>query len=362
MAGLDGMDQPRRVEVASTDGGLPLHDRVRIRQVVREPLEAGQVRIGMLAMTINPADLLQLEGRYGVQPALPYVPGHEGVGVVLEVAADVKDLAVGDRVLPMAPGGCWMDERIVPRRSLVRISGAADVLQCAMLTANPATAWVLLRHMCSLEKGDWVVQNAANSAVGQCVRQIAPQLGLRVLNVVRRPDAVDRPDKDDSVWIVDPNCNAPALRERVAQATQGAPVRLGLDAIGGDASNALAHCLANDSLLVVYGLLSGRPCEVSANDLVFRGLQVRGLWLASWFSSAENRNKARSLYPELVAMVEAGTLRMDVEAVYPLEQVCDALGHAARPGRSGKVLLQGTWMDRESQVQALTAQPGQGGG
>ena len=104
---------PRRAQVVSTDPALPIFERVQIGQVAREPLQSGQVRIGMLAMTINPADLLQVDGRYGVKPPVPYLPGHEGVAVVLEVAPDVRDLVVGDHVLPMAPGGCWVDERVV---------------------------------------------------------------------------------------------------------------------------------------------------------------------------------------------------------------------------------------------------------
>jgi NADPH:quinone reductase-like Zn-dependent oxidoreductase len=337
---------PRCVQVVSTDLALPIAERVQICQVAREPLQSGQVRIGMMAMTINPADLLQVDGRYGVKPPLPYLPGHEGVALVLEVAPDVRDLVVGDHVLPMAPGGCWVDERVVSRRFLVSIPVTADVLQCAMLTANPATAWILLRHMRKLESGDWLIQNAANSAVGQSVRQMAQTVGLRVANIVRRIDAIGQPDTRDSVWVVDTGLSGPALRDKVLQATGGEMPRLALDAVGGQSSSGLAHCLADGSLLVVFGLLSGRPCEVPAHDLVFRDLRVQGFWLANWFANAENRSLTRSLYPELVAMVKAGNLKMDVEAVYPLEKVHEALAPAGRSGRSGKVLLKGAWMDR----------------
>jgi NADPH:quinone reductase-like Zn-dependent oxidoreductase len=85
---------------------------------------------------------------------------------------------------------------------------------------------------------------------------------------------------------------------------------------------------------------------VPAHDLVFRDIRVQGFWLANWFANAENRSLARTLYPELVAMVQAGQLKMEVEAVYPLEKVHEALAHAGRSGRSGKVLLKGAWMDR----------------
>lgn len=338
-----------RVEVDSTNGSLPIDQRVCLREELRAPLCAGQVRIGMLAMTISPADLLQLDGRYGARPALPYVPGYEGVAVVLAVADDVRDLAPGDRVLPMSTGGCWADERVMSRRHLVPISRQADVLQSAMLTANPASAWVMLRHLRPLAPGDWVVQNAANSAVGQCVRQIGAHLGLNILNVVRRPDAIQAGDGDAARWIVDDGAGTTsALREQAAAATRGAPIHLALDAVGGESSQALGSCLADASTLVVYGMMSGRPCQLSGFDLVFRGIEMKGFWLANWFAQVENREKARSLYPDLIALLNANRLHMDVEAVYPLDRIHDALAHAAREGRSGKVLLKGAWMDREA--------------
>jgi NADPH:quinone reductase-like Zn-dependent oxidoreductase len=195
----------------------------------------------MLAMTISPADLMQLDGRYGTSPVLPYVPGHEGVAVVLEVADDVRGLVPGDRVSPMGAGGCWTDERVMSHRHLIRIVRQADVLQSAMLTANPASAWVMLRHLRALAPGNWVIQNAANSAVGQCVRQIGAHMGLNVINVVRRPDAIQAQEVESNRWLLDDSSGFTlALREQAVSATNGAPIHLALDAVGGDASQALA--------------------------------------------------------------------------------------------------------------------------
>ncbi len=341
---------PRQVEVVSIDTVQALCTRLRLSTIPRAVLRDGEVRVGMLAMTINPADVLQVDGRYGTRPALPFVPGHEGVAVVLACGPGVDDLAVGTHVLPMGIGGYWRDEAVVPRRQLVALPAGADVLQSAMLTANPATAWVLLRHLRPLADGDWVVQNAANSAVGQCVRQLAPQLGLNVLNVVRRADAVGA-SAAGSHWLVDAEgSDAQALQAEAERITQGAPVRLALDAVGGAASNRLAACLADNALQVVYGLMSGEPCAVAAEHLVFRGLQLQGFWLARWFASAENRAKARTLYPDLVAMLQSGALSMDVEATYGLAQAEQALLHAARPGRSGKVLLTGSWWEQQPAI------------
>lgn len=329
----------RVLEVIDTAPGRSLRERLRLRLTEPPTLGALEVRIGMLAMSILPADLLQMRGQYGLQPALPYVPGHEGVAVVLEAGPGVSDIQPGDRVLPMGVGGLWADERVVKRRSLVAVAAEADLLQQAMLTANPATAWILLQHERPIQAGQWVIQNAANSAVGQCVRQIADHLGLQVLNVVRRPEAIEAHSK--ALWLVDEGQDPQAFRRRVRDLIGAESPVLALDAIGGRATSCLAASLADSGRLVSYGLLSAEPAQVAAHDLIFRGIEMRGFWLARWFADPAHREAAREVYPALMKLVHQGALHMQVEKVYDLDQWAEALAHAARPHRGGKVLLSG---------------------
>jgi NADPH:quinone reductase-like Zn-dependent oxidoreductase len=270
--------------------------------------------------------------QYGHQPELPYVPGHEGVAVVLETGREVSDLQPGDRVLPLGVFGVWSDELVVQRRSLVPVPSHAPVLQQAMLAANPPTAWVLLQRQ-------WVIQNAANSAVGQCIRQLATHMGIQLINVVRRPEAVA--SDEGGHWLVDDGQDPDSLQQSVRQVTRGEPVVLGLDAIGGKASQALATSLSPQGRLVLYGLLSGEPCSICAHDLVFRNIEVQGFWLANWFLDPNNRQKAKNVYPELMNLATQNVLRIKVERVYPLSEVLGALAHSAQAGRCGKILLTG---------------------
>ncbi|WP_295523972.1 zinc-dependent alcohol dehydrogenase family protein, partial [Limnohabitans sp. Rim8] len=245
----------------------------------------------------------------------------------------------GERVLPIGVFGVWSDELVVQRRSLVPVPSHAPVLQQAMLAANPAPAWVLLQHQVTLQPGQWVIQNAANSAVGQCTRQLASHLGILLINVVRRPEAVTA--EEGGHWLVDDGQDPDALQESVRKITQGEPVVLGLDAIGGKASQALASSLSPQGRLVLYGLLSGDPCSISAHDLIFRNVHVQGFWLANWFSNFDNRQKARTVYPALMELAAQNVLSMSVEKVYELSDVLEAIAHSAQTGRQGKVLLTG---------------------
>jgi mitochondrial enoyl-[acyl-carrier protein] reductase / trans-2-enoyl-CoA reductase len=291
----------------------------------------GEVTVDMLIVTINPADLLMLEGHYGVRPPAPFIPGSEGVGRISAVGPDVT-LKVGDFVMPM-PGNTWVEQITVPARHVVSLAADVDLDQAAMLKANPATALVMLEDIIPMQPGDWVILNAANSAVGQNVVKVGRALGLRIACVVRREGAVQAlRDLGAEVVIVDDGTGAaPAL-------PGGAKARLALDAIGGVATERLAAAVADGGTVVNYGLLSGKSPRLSAHDLVFRGLSLRGFWLASWFAAA-GPARIKQVYGQLVTWLDEGKIGAKVDARYPIERTPEAVAHAAREGRDGKVLI-----------------------
>ena len=298
----------------------------------------GEVRVRNHVMTVNPADLLTIEGRYGAEPTkLPATPGTGAWGIVDAVGEDVTRLSVGDAVLPVG-AGLWADTVVLPERMAPKAPEGADPEQCAMMRANSGTAHLLLGDVVDLEPGDWIVQNAANSAVGRMVIRFARERGLHTVNIVRRADVADllKADGADVVVVDD---GATDLAAAVVAAVDTAP-KLALDAVGGAATGVLAQAVANGGMVVVYGLLSGQDNSVAARDLVFRGVTVRGFWLAEWFQSA-TREQMRDLNVFLTGKLEKGLLNTDIDGRYPLSRIHDAVGHAGRGGRNGKIILTG---------------------
>ena len=301
------------------------------------PPGPGQVLLDILASPINPSDFLAFQGRFGTKPPpLPAMAGGEALGRVAMLGAGVTHLKPGDRVLALYAGrGNWRQRVLAPAAAMRPLPVAADPLQLAMLAVNPATAQQMLTRYVSLSRGDWVLQNAGNSAVGHCVIWLARRLGLRTVSLVRKIEQVAplRVAGGDVVLV-----DGPDLPAAVAAAVGGQPVRLGLDAVAGTASGRLARCLAPGGTLVVYGLLSSSDCTVPAAELVFRDIALRGYWFTPWFEHAAPDERA-ALYAELAQRVVEGVIRVPIEACYPLDRVRDALAHAARPGRTGKILL-----------------------
>ena len=305
----------------------------------------GEVAVELLCSPINPADLLLLSGNYGHRPVLPARGGLEGVGRVVALGPGVEHLAVGDRVL--LPGGCWCERMVASAGGLFALPAAAASEQLAMLTVNPPTAWGLLHDYVTLEAGDWVIQNAANSGVGTSLIALAKRLGLRTVSVVRRDDTVAelRARGGDVVLVDGPDLAERARAAIAASATSttstasaGGRLRLGVDAIGGEATARIAASLDDGAIVVNYGLLSGQDCQVSGRELVFRGVRLAGYWLVHWFARHPRPEIAR-VYGELAAMISDGTITVPIAARYPLSQVREALEHAAREARGGKILL-----------------------
>jgi trans-2-enoyl-CoA reductase len=296
----------------------------------------GEVIVKMRAAPINPADLNQIEGKYPVRAELPATPGFEGAGIVVDAGADVKDLTSGALVILPHNVGTWRDAVAVKAGELVVVPADIKPVHAAMLKINPMTAWRLLHDYVELARGDWLIQNAANSAAGRAVIQIAHELGYKTVNVVRRSELIDelRAEGGDIVLVDSEN-----LRREVEDAIGGPPIRLGLNAVGGESALRLANCLAPGSTLVTYGAMSLQPLKIPNGLLIFKDLRFRGIWINKWYDNATPAQRMEA-FQHLFEMAKRGLLQTKVEKAYPLSEAKTAVAHAARGQRGGKIIFQ----------------------
>jgi trans-2-enoyl-CoA reductase len=294
----------------------------------------GEVLVRVLAFPINPADLLAMQGTYPRLDSSTRAIGNEAVGEISAVGDAVTGLALGDRVLLLSLNN-WRECRLVGAHEVIKVSPGGGVMQQSGLKVNPATASLLLRHFVRLKAGDWIIQNAANSAVGRAVIQLARIHGIKIVNVVRRPDVVDElravggdvvlPDGGD-------------LAERAAAATGNAAIHLGLDCIGGLATDRLASCLGPGATLVIYGAMSGEPVAIAPGNLVFKDISVRGFWLTKYLLNAP-RESIGALYRELDELSTSGRLVMKIDSVFRANEIKRAVRRASQSGIDGKVIV-----------------------
>jgi mitochondrial enoyl-[acyl-carrier protein] reductase / trans-2-enoyl-CoA reductase len=287
------------------------------------------------AAPINPADLNQIEGKYPIRAPLPATPGFEGAGIVEEVGAAVQDLAVGARVILPHDLGSWREAAVVKAARLVAVPNEIGPEQAALLKINPITAWRMLHDFVRLKRGDWLIQNAANSAAGRAVIQISHELGYRTVNVVRRKELIEelRAAGGDIVLLDDDE-----LREAAAAATRGAPIRLGLNAVGGESALRLAKIVAPEATIVTYGAMSLKPLTLPNGLLIFKNLRFTGFWVNKWYENATPEERAET-FQSLFALAKRGLLQAQIERSYPLKDVQAAVERAGQGERSGKIIF-----------------------
>ena len=300
---------------------------------VGEPA-AGEVVFDILAFPINPADISFCRGGYRLRPPLPATPGAEGVGRVMAVGNGVSHIKPGDLVINMQREN-WAQRRRVSAEDAIPIPSGLDLAQAAMLRINPPTALLLLEDHAVLKPGDWVIQNVANSAVGRHVIVLAKARGVRTVNVVRRDDVTaELRDLGADVVLKD----GPDLAEHARAAAGGAPIRLGIDAVSGDACKRIGDCVAEGGVVVSYGSMSGQDPIMSRAAVNMRGVNLTGFNLGRGLAK-RSHEQVRAIYADLATKVRDGVLKAPIDAFYPIEEIRSALIRAQEGGRHGKVLV-----------------------
>jgi NADPH:quinone reductase-like Zn-dependent oxidoreductase len=297
------------------------------------PPQQGEVLVRMIAAPINPADLNTIEGTYGVKLELPATPGVEGCGMV-EASGD-DAFQPGDRVIFLRRAETWSSHATVAADSLFKLPPEIDPLQAAMLKVNPATAWQLLLGIEAAKPGDWIVQNAGNSAVGRCVIQLARELGILTISFVRRSELLEelRQLGGDEIFLDDDDGLAAAK-----SVLGGANAALAFNAVGGESALRLMKLLRESGTHITYGAMGRKPLTLPNGLLIFRDIRVRGLWVTRWVENAP-ADEVRAVYQNLATQVASGKLIQPVDSTYPLGGFRDALARLDSPDRAGKVLF-----------------------
>ncbi|HEY5753131.1 MAG TPA: 2-enoyl thioester reductase domain-containing protein [Chthoniobacterales bacterium] len=314
--------------------GTP-HEVIQLTQEsIRDP-EPDEIHVRVLSSAVNPADLNVLEGTYGRLPELPATPGMEGVGEVVAAGSEVMRFSTGDLVFLPPSVGYWREFWTGKADDCLRVPAGMPAEVAATLRVNPATAWRMLHDFVALQPGEWILQNAANSAVGRCIIQIAQNFGWKTVNLVRRAEVIPELQAlgADAVILDDAES-----KEKIRDATGGAKARLALNAVGGDSAYRQISALTTGGQLVTYGAMSRKPVRVSNGALIFKNVVLRGFWITTWYVAA-TREEKEAFFEQLGVLASRGLLRPQVDSSFPLSEIKAAVLRAGEAGRNGKVLL-----------------------
>lgn len=300
-----------------------------------EPVEDDSVRLRMLASPINPSDLGVLRGSYGFLPILPAVGGREGIGEVIEIGSQVEHLKEGDWVRIPSSVGAWQTSCVAPAQFLWPLPKEIAPEQLSMAFVNPPTAWRLLQDFVSLKPGDWIIQNAAHSAVGYCVIKMAQSLGVNTINLVRDDSHHDTLKKWGAKVVLTEDDE---YFQSIPSFTNGKPLLLGLNSVGGDSVRRLIRSLSPGGTCVTFGGMVGDPVRFPTRELIFSDVRLVGFWLERWIRTRSD-SEVRALYSKIFRFMEDGLIQIPVAHRYKLSAYLEALDAVEKPGKSGKILF-----------------------
>ncbi|XP_060640639.2 enoyl-[acyl-carrier-protein] reductase, mitochondrial [Anolis sagrei] len=301
------------------------------------------VHVKMLAAPINPSDINMIQGTYATLADLPAIGGNEGVGEVMSTGHNVTSLKTGDLVIPADAGlGTWRTEAVFDEEKLLKVPPDIPLMCAATLSVNPCTAYRMLSDFEALKPGDSVIQNAANSGVGQAVIQIAAAKGIKTINVVR-----DRPNLQELVIrlkslgadhvITEDMLRKPEMKELFK--TIPKPV-LALNGVGGKSATELLRHLQHKGTMVTYGGMSKQPLTVPVSALIFKDVKLCGFWMTQWKREHSlSKEKLEGMITDLCKLIRMGQLASPACQEVPLEDYQTALKVSMKPYVSAKQIL-----------------------
>lgn len=299
-----------------------------------EPRE-GQVRLRVVLSPIHNHDLWTVRGTYGFKPELPAASGTEALGVVDALGAGVEHLEVGQRVATGGTFGAWAEYIVTNAAGLVPIPDGLPDETAAQLVSMPFSAITLLDFL-DVQPGAWIVQNAANGAVGRMLAQLGSARGVNVVGLVRRAAGVDelRAQGIDRIVATD----QPDWKEQVEALTGGAPIAAGVDSVGGASAGQVLSLLAEGGTLVAFGAMDSPTMEIASSDVIFKQATVKGFWGSKVIPGLDQTTRS-ALFGELFQRLTDGSLTLPVAGTFDAADISAAVRASDTPGRVGKVLL-----------------------
>jgi NADPH:quinone reductase len=290
------------------------------------------VLIDVRTAAVSFPDVLQSRGLYQFKPDLPFVPGAEVAGVVIE--SSDPSFAPGQRVAAMTLVGAMAERAVAPPAMTFTLPDQLDFAQGAALVLNYNTALFALKYRGRLAEGEWVLVHGAAGGVGTASLQVAKGLGARTIAVVSTDEkervaadaGADHVLRSDGGW------------KDEAREVSGGGVDVVLDPVGGDRFTDSLRSLREEGRCVVVGFTGGSIPEVKVNRLLLNNIDVIG---AGWGAYVLSKpDFTRRLADELDEMIRAGHVRPIVGSRFSLERAGEAMRLIEERGALGKVVLE----------------------
>jgi len=295
-------------------------ERLRLETFASKPLAAGQVRVAIRAAGINFPDILMAAGEYQLKPELPFTPGVEAAGDVVEVDGAATDVAVGDRVIVKMRHGAYTDEAVVAASQLTPLPANFDYAEGATFLAAHGTAYHGLIDRGQLRAGEVLLVHGAGGGVGLAAVEMGKMLGATVIAAASSEDklAVAQARGADHLVLY----ARESFRDAVKRLTEGRGADVVFDPVGGAVFEESMRCIAWGARLLVIGFTGGIGLA-RTNLLLIKGASVLGVRAGE--AVRKNPALGEVRLKSLLEWAVAGKIRPNVSHRLPLEDYATAM-------------------------------------
>jgi NADPH2:quinone reductase len=309
-------------------------ESLRLETFASAPLAQGQVRVAIHAAGINFPDILMAAGEYQLKPPLPFTPGVEAAGEVIEVDGAADGVAVGDRVIVKMRHGAYADEAVVATSQLTPLPSTFDYAEGATFLAAHGTAYHALIDRGQLQPDEVLLVHGAGGGVGLAAVEMGKMLGATVIAAASSEDKLAVAQKRGADHLV--LYGREPFRDAVKRVTDGRGADVVFDPVGGEVFENSVRCIAWGARILVIGFTGGIGLA-RTNLLLIKGASVLGVRAGE----AVRRNPASgdARLKALLEWAEAGKIRPHVSHRLPLEDYAQAMRLLVDRKAIGRVAL-----------------------
>src|SRR6188472_1454876 len=294
-------------------------ENLRLETFASVPLAAGQVRVAIRAAGINFPDILMAAGEYQLKPPLPFTPGVEAAGDVVEVN-DAKGVAVGDKVIVKMRHGAYCDEAVVTPSQLVPLPSTFDYAEGATFLAGHGTAYHALIDRGQVQPGEVLLVHGAGGGVGLAAVEMGKMLGATVIAAASSEEKLSVAQARGADHLV--LYSREPFRDAVKRITDGRGADVVFDPVGGEIFENSVRCIAWGARLLVIGFTGGIG-SAKTNLLMIKGASVLGVRAGE--AARKNPELGEVRLKALLQWAASGKLRPNVSHRLPLEEYAKAM-------------------------------------